>query len=348
MPLDLSAPAVPQSVRCDECGSDVAASLLVCPGCHRLVHSSQLNRLKADAEAAAAARDSAAELAAWRSAAALLPGGSRQAIAVGEKIDALTRAGGASSRAPEEMPKTGIWKWIGGLGPIGVLIWKLKFLVIALATKGKLLVLGLTKASTFFSMLLAFGVYWTAWGMWFAAGLVISIYIHEMGHVAALRRYGIPASAPMFIPGVGAIVRLRAQRLAPHEDARIGLAGPMWGLGAAGAAFAAARLGGGPMYAAIAHTGAWLNLFNLLPVWQLDGNRGFAALAGMQRWIIVLMFAAGWMITRDGLFVLLIAAAAFRAFDRHAPIAGDRGALAQFGFLIAALSIIVTGSRVQP
>src|SRR5678816_1406719 len=45
------------------------------------------------------------------------------------------------------------------------------------------------------SMLLAFGVYWTAWGMWFALGLVLSIYVHEMGHVVALRRYGIAATA---------------------------------------------------------------------------------------------------------------------------------------------------------
>jgi Zn-dependent protease len=340
MPLDVSDAPVPQSVRCDDCGSDVAAGLLVCPGCHRLIHSAALNRFKAEAEAAAAAHDDGAELLAWRSAAALLPPGSRQAMAVAEKIDALTRAGGADSRAPREMPDTGIWKWIGGLGPIGVLLWKLKFVVLALATKGKLLLLGLTKAGTLLSMLLAFGVYWTAWGMWFAAGLVISIYIHEMGHVAALRRYGIAASAPMFIPGIGAIVRLRTQRLAPHEDARIGLAGPMWGLGAAAAAFAAGRIGGGPMYAAIAHTGAWLNLFNLLPVWQLDGNRGFAALDSTQRWLVALAFGCGWLVTHDGLFVLLIAAAAFRAFDAHAPAEGDRGALGQFLFLVAALSIL--------
>jgi Zn-dependent protease len=340
MALELAGPAAPDSVRCDECGSDVAAGRLVCPGCHRLVHAAALNRLKAEAEAAAAASDYAAELAAWRAAASLLPVDSRQAIAVGAKIDALTRAGGPAVSAPAEMPRTGIWKWIGGLGPIGVLLWKFKFLLIAFATKGKLLLLGLTKASTFFSMLLAFGVYWTAWGMWFAAGLVISIYVHEMGHVAALRRYGIAASAPMFIPGLGALIRLRAQRLAAHEDARIGLAGPLWGLGAAAAALAAARLGGGPMYAAIAHTGAWLNLFNLLPVWQLDGNRGFAALAPVQRWVVVLLFVAGWAATRDGLFVLLIVAAAFRAFDRHAPVDGDRGALAQFAFLIVALSIV--------
>jgi Zn-dependent protease len=329
------------ATRCDGCESDVAAGLLVCPGCHRLVHAATLNQLKADAEFAADAGDYTAELAAWRSAVALLPAGSRQHAAVGEKIDALTRAGGAAVSPPAGLPASGPWKWLGGLGTAGVLIWKLKFLLLAFATKGKLLVLGLTKASTFFSMLLAFGVYWTAWGMWFAAGLVLSIYIHEMGHVAALRRYGIAASAPMFIPGLGALIRLRAQRLAPHEDARIGLAGPMWGLGAAAAALTAARMGGGQMYAAIAHTGAWINLFNLLTVWQLDGNRGFAALSTSQRWLIVLTFAGGWALAHDGLFVLLIAAAALRSFDAEAPVAGDRGALAQFAFLILALAVLL-------
>jgi Zn-dependent protease len=338
--LDLRLPSSTAATRCDGCGSDIAAGLLVCPGCYRLVHAVTLNQLKAEAEAAGRAGDYSAELAAWRSAAALLPVDSRQHTAVGEKIDALTRAGGRATSAPADVPTTGRWKWLGGLGTFGVLLWKLKFVLVVLATKGKLLLLGLTKASTFFSMLLAFGVYWTAWGMWFAAGLVLSIYVHEMGHVAALRRYGIAASAPMFIPGVGAFIRLRAQRLAPHEDARIGLAGPMWGLGAAVAALAAARLGGGPMYAAIAHTGAWINVFNLLPVWQLDGNRGFAALSSRQRWIIVLMFVCGWAVAHDGLFVLLIVAAAVRSLDAHAPPTGDRGALAQFAFLIAALAVV--------
>ena len=315
--------------------------LLVCPGCHRLVHVDTLNDLKSQADTAAGAGDHSAELAAWRSAAALLPADSRQHAVVCEKIDALTRTGGPAVSTPAEMPATGPWKWLGGLGAAGLVLWKVKFLLIAFATKGKLLVLGLTKASTFFSMLLAFGVYWTAWGMWFAAGLVLSIYVHEMGHVAALRRYGIAASAPMFIPGLGALIRFRAQRLAPHEDARIGLAGPMWGLGAAAFALGAARLGAGPMYAAIAHTGAWINLFNLLTVWQLDGNRGFAALSSPQRWIVVLTFVCGWALAHDGLLALLIIAAALRSFDAHAPVSGDRGALAQFAFLIVALSILL-------
>ncbi len=52
-------------------------------------------------------------------------------------------------------------------------------------------------------------MYWTAWGWKFALGLVVSIYVHEMGHVAALRGYGTKANAPMFIPGLGALIRLK-------------------------------------------------------------------------------------------------------------------------------------------
>src|SRR5207253_6984080 len=69
-------------------------------------------------------------------------------------------------------------KRAGGLAAIGAL-------VLSLLAKGKLLLLGLTKASTVLTMILSMGVYWSAYGWKFAVGLVISIYIHEMGHVAA-------------------------------------------------------------------------------------------------------------------------------------------------------------------
>jgi Zn-dependent protease len=86
-----------------------------------------------------------------------------------------------------------------------------------------------TKASTFASMFAFFGVYWSAYGWPLALGLVMSIYIHEMGHVVRLRRLGIAAGAPRFIPGVGAVVMLKQHVSDPLIDARIGLAGPLWG-----------------------------------------------------------------------------------------------------------------------
>lgn len=334
-------PALP--TRCVDCGTEVAQGMLACPRCHRLVHVAALNQLKDDAEAAARAGDRAAEIAAWRAAAALLPAESRQHAAVLAKIDALTRNRARVSDEPP--PRHGTWKWIGALGTAGVVLWKLKFLLVLLATKGKLLLLGLTKASTFFSMFLAFAVYWTAWGGWFALGLVLSIYVHEMGHVAALGRFGIHATAPMFIPGVGAFIRLRAQTLAPYENARVGLAGPVWGLAAAIVAALGARLGGGPLWSAIAHTGAWINLFNLMPVWQLDGNRAFAALTPRHRGLIVLAFGVAWILTHDGLLVLLALVAGVRTLDAQAPAKSDRGAFAWFAFLVIALALVFRAAR---
>ena len=106
-----------------------------------------------------------------------------------------------------------------GIGPAILLVF----------TKGKLLLLGLTKLSTLLSMLAFAGVYWALYGWTFAVGMVISIYIHEMGHVLTLREYGIPASAPMFIPGFGAFIRLKQLRITPIQDSRVGLAGPIYG-----------------------------------------------------------------------------------------------------------------------
>src|SRR5207253_3338673 len=115
---------------------------------------------------------------------------------------------------------------------------------LVLLSKVKFLLLGLTKASTIISMFAFFGLYWSTFGWPLALGLVLSIYIHEMGHVAMLRRLGIAAVAPIFIPGVGALVMLKQHITDPLTDAKIGLAGPVWGLGAAFAAFAVYMLTG--------------------------------------------------------------------------------------------------------
>jgi hypothetical protein len=205
---------------CPGCGSEIGPGLLSCPACHRLVHADELGRLAARAEESEAAGQLAEARAHWRAAHDLLPPLTRQAEGVAERIAALNRRL-ESQPGGDPGEKHGRPMWVKVLGPLGVVL----FFVL---TKGKLLFLGLTKAGTLFSMLAAFGVYWTVWGWPFALGLVASIYVHEMGHVAALRRYGIAASAPMFLPGVGAYVRMKQRPADPVEDARVGLAGPVW------------------------------------------------------------------------------------------------------------------------
>ena len=209
---------------------------------------------------------------------------------------------------------------------------------LVILSKAKLLLLGLTKLSTLSSMLLFLGVYWSLWGWKFALGFVVSIYIHEMGHVAALARYGIAASPPMFIPGLGALVRLKQSPADVHQDARVGLAGPIWGLTAAVAAYAIGLATGAPIWMAIAKTAGFLNLFNLIPIWQLDGGRGFRALSRLDRWIAVAAILLAWAVTSQGFLLLLAGGAVFRAIGKDAPADHDWPALATYIALIAALA----------
>lgn len=329
------------------CGTEVAAALLACPSCHRLVHAEYLKGLATAAEAAARRGDPIEEIANWRQALDLLPPGSRQAATVGARVAALSESaatprqpdphtGGAPAGSAGAGPGAGEGERRRVWGARGALVTGLTFL----ATKAKLLLLGLTKAGTLFSMLLSVGVYWTIFGWRFAVLLVLSIYVHEMGHVAALRRFGIQATAPMFIPGLGALIRLRQRPANPREDARIGLAGPIWGCAAAAVAYLAFVLGGGPLWAAVARFGAWVNLFNLLPLWQLDGGRAFRALSRPQRLLAAAALAALWAWSREGLLLLLLIAAGAQAFRRDAPEQADRIALAQYVFLAAALTLL--------
>ena len=77
----------------------------------------------------------------------------------------------------------------------------------------------------------------------------------------------------LFIPGLGALIRLQQQIVNPREDADIGLAGPIYGLGAAAVSLGLWYCTEQPIFAAIAGVGAWINLFNLLPLGSLDGGR---------------------------------------------------------------------------
>jgi Zn-dependent protease len=340
---DLAVTAKP--VACSACGTAVAASLLSCPGCHRLVHTEALKAYASHADAATRAGNHQEALAAWRASLELLPPESRQHTVISERIAALSEAVGSASQMPADAHTRPGWKWLALLGPAALVVWKFKFLIVAVLSKGKLLLLGLTKMSTLASMLLAVGVYWTQWGLWFALGLVVSIYIHEMGHVAALRQYGIAASAPMFIPGLGALVRLKQMPANAREDARVGLAGPLWGLGASFAALAASAATGNGLWAAIAATSAWLNLFNLMPVWQLDGSRAFASLTTGHRWLAVAALAAAWMIAGDGMVILVLLVAIARAFTGGAGVSSDHVALGQYASIAIALAGIFRISR---
>jgi len=317
---------------CAGCGTALAPGLLSCPGCQRLVHAEALKDFAAKAGQAARDGDLTAALTCWRRALELLPPDSRQHAAVTAQVAELSRRldGGAAADSPRDgrpHARKGPWSIFLGLGAA------LAFLL----SKVKWLMLGLSKAGTLWTMLLSFGVYWTAWGWQFALGLVLSIYVHEMGHVAALHRYGIPATAPMFIPGFGALVRLKQNPATPDEDATVGLAGPLWGLGAACATYALFLLTANSFFAALTDVGAFINLFNLMPLGPLDGGRGFRALARPQRWLVFLVLLAAWLVTSHGLLIVLGLFALLRALSPAAPQKPNQGVMLKYVFIVVAL-----------
>lgn len=325
---------------CPNCGASLAPGTLSCTACGRLKNAAEFETLTQHAKLAGQAGDWHGARAAWVSALKLLPPGSAEARTVEDRIRNIDI----------QLSDKGAWgKRMAKLGPVGVLLWKFKAIALFTLTKAKFVLLGLTKASTFISMLAFFGVYWALYGWKFALGFVLSIYIHEMGHVIALRKYSIAATAPMFIPFVGAFIRAKQYPHSVAEDARVGLAGPIWGLGAAVVAWVSALITGQPIWYALAYTGAWINLFNLIPVWQLDGGRGFRALTRKQRGIALAAVVVMWVVTHEMMLFLIGLGAAYRLFTKDFPPEDDNGALVQYVGLIVLLSMLVlmTGSPVS-
>jgi Zn-dependent protease len=320
--------AAPPARACARCATELPELALACPACSALVHRARLEDLAARAAAAATGSDRATARALWEEAQALVPVHSEQHRAIGARLAALADDGPS---APATTNDRGPWlaRALGAAVTLGLL----------LAGKLKFLVLGLGKMSTLMSMFGFIGVYWAIHGWPLAAGLAVSIYIHETGHVAMLRRLGIRAGAPLFVPGVGAFVMLKQPVTDPVVDARIGLAGPVWGLSAAIAAGLVYLATGAPLWLAIADLTAFLNLFNLIPIWQLDGARAFHALSRTERLAAIGVIALALAATGVRMLWIVGAVAAYRAgWGTMGP--GHAPSLATFAVLVLALAFL--------
>ncbi|HYL38893.1 MAG TPA: site-2 protease family protein [Bryobacteraceae bacterium] len=320
------------STLCSNCGTPLAPDALKCASCGRLTHVQEFEALAQHAKLAGQAGDWHGAKLAWEKALPLLPPDSGEYRTAKARIDNINL----------QLSDKNVWaKRAAKLGPAGVVLWKFKTIALLVLTKAKLVLLGLTKLSTFLSMLTFFAVYWSMFGWKFALGFVMSIYVHEMGHVIALRKYGIAATSPMFIPFVGALVRMKQYPANVGEDARVGLAGPIWGLGATVVAWLGGVATGLPIWYAIAHTSAWLNLFNLLPIWQLDGGRGFRALTRKQRGMALGAALAMWVMTQQTMLLLISGGAIYRLFSKDYAAEDDNSVLTQYIGLIVLLSLLV-------
>lgn len=200
-----------------------------------------------------------------------------------------------------------------GLGPIGIAI----IIAIKWLAKLKVLLLAITKikfASTALSGLASIGAYALFWGWRFAVLFVLLLFIHEMGHVIAARRVGLPVTAPMFVPFLGAFIGLKEAPKDAWIEAQVGLGGPLLGsLGAAGV-WVVGEATGSNLLIAAAYTGFFLNLFNLAPLTPLDGGHAAAALHPYV-WLLGLFVIAG--LTFYSPHVILIVILAFGGLETY-------------------------------
>jgi Zn-dependent protease len=171
----------------------------------------------------------------------------------------------------------------------------------------------LTTAGTALVSVAAYSL-WFGWT--FAIGFVVLLFVHEMGHVIQLRREGIKATAPMFVPFMGAFISAKSLGDNALAEARVGLAGPILGTLGAGACLAVGELTNSDLLRALAYIGFFLNLFNLLPVVPLDGGRAMAAMAPWMWFIGLGALVALLFIVPNPILLIIVALGAYETYRR--------------------------------
>jgi Zn-dependent protease len=159
--------------------------------------------------------------------------------------------------------------------------------------------------TTGISMLVSVAAYAWIWGLPFAIGFVLLIFVHELGHVIELRRQGVPASAPLFIPFLGAVIGMKELPDDAWKEARFALAGPILGSVGAAACWVAAEVTGSELLMGLAFVGFFLNLFNLVPIVPLDGGRAAGALHPVL-WFVGLLMMVGLVVLNPNPLLLII------------------------------------------
>ena len=210
------------------------------------------------------------------------------------------------------------------------------------------------------TMLVSIGAYALLWGWQFAVGFVVLLLIHELGHVFEAKRQGLPVSAPMFIPFLGALITLKRLPDNAWAEAKVAIAGPILGSLGAAAFWGLGSALDSDLLRALAFTGFLLNLFNLAPISPLDGGRIVAAIHPAL-WLVGLVALVGLVIVAPNpilIIILLLGAleswrrfrarhhpqseAYFRVSPRHRLITG-----VAYVALAALLSVAMAGSHIQ-
>jgi Zn-dependent protease len=232
------------------------------------VHADELTRIRAEATALEEAGELKLARDSWLKALELLPPEARQAEWVRKHAESLkvgTQTGSSDVKTHE---------WARKFGPLAPI-------AIALA-KGKAL-LAIFKFKFLLSFAAFLWFYAILYGGYFGIGFAALILMHEMGHFIDVRRRGLSADMPIFLPGFGAYVKWKALGVPAETRAFVSLAAPLAGwIASAVCALIWWKTGAG-IWAALARASVWLNVLNLIPIWILDGGQAIAAMNKAER-----------------------------------------------------------------
>lgn len=199
-------------------------------------------------------------------------------------------------------PKSSLRQALAGLLAAIAAVGKYAGLLLKLAYSSKLLLTGGT-------MLVSIWFYALFFGWQFAVGFVICILIHEMGHVFMAWQLGIPVSAPIFIPGMGALILQKRFGGSAWRNAIVGIGGPLFGALAAVGCYGLYLTTDNRLFLGLALTGFLINLFNMIPMFPLDGGWITGAVSPYI-WVVGLVALVGMVIfghlTNPFIFVLIV------------------------------------------
>jgi Zn-dependent protease len=331
---------------CSNCGAYVPLGTLACPACHTLVHGIRLDQLAKDARALELKGSFLQARELWEYSLTLLPVDSTQAGWVKDRLQALDQAiAQASAQANvagsdsgpdsnQAKPKPAWVRKLGPLGPVALLLLKAKGALLA--------VLKLKFLFSFFAFVV---LYVGLFGWRYGLGISVAILIHELGHYIDIKRRGLPAEMPIFLPGLGAYVRWSGLGVTPRQIAQISLAGPLAGWIAAAVCFLIYAQTQDPLWIALARTGAVINALNLIPVWTLDGGLAVRALGGPERVALLAVTLGVWLYSGEGIFFLVAAGFAWSLFAKNKPYQSDWGSWLYYAALTPSSLVNQPGVR---
>jgi Zn-dependent protease len=339
MPADVfpnvsTTPVSPQEIHnCPNCSHWLPEGTLACPDCQTLTYGEHLSGLAAQAQQSEQQGQWKEARGLWLQALEWLPADTRQAVSIQNHVAQIDKR-----LAAEEDQKARWTRRLGPFAPIALFLIKAKSFLF-LIFKFKFLL----------GLLLYFGLYWAMFGWKFAVGFLTCLFIHEMGHYITVKRMGLRAELPVFLPGLGAYVRWYGQGVSMENLAKIALAGPVFGLGAAIACLGIFWATHSTLFLVLAYFGAWINLINLVPVLGLDGAQATLSLSRLQRGLIVatciVFFVLSWRGADSDfnhwVFLIVAAGMTWRLFTNDEPEKPSTRSFAWFQGLVILLGVLV-------